>query len=99
MGGKRKAPVPEAPVSGASPKNADPFPDFARPTAAECLAAVEALQRLHGRVKRSEGRSVLDSLVRTILSQNTTDKTSIRAFKSLKVVSVLHACEHKVEAP
>ena len=28
--------------------------------------------------------SVLDSLVRTILSQNTTDKTSIRAFASLK---------------
>ena len=31
-----------------------------------------------------ERRSVLDSLVRTLLSQNTTDKTSARAFATLK---------------
>ncbi len=63
-----------------------PYPDFARPSAEECRAAVEALQRLHGVVQRNEGDSVLDALVHTILSQNTTDKTSIRAFRSLKQV-------------
>lgn len=58
-------------------------------------AVTEALVAFHGRPRRSvdplaehcggHGQTaVLDSLVRTILSQNTTDKTSIRAFKSLK---------------
>ena len=39
-----------------------------------------------GAVKAHKDRSqsVLDSLVRTILSQNTTDRTSARAFASLK---------------
>ena len=64
-----------------------PFPNFRRPTGPECFAAVDALQQLHGRVERKLGSNVLDSLVRTILSQNTTDKTSIRAFRSLKKVS------------
>lgn len=56
---------------------------------------MDALASLHGMPKRSvdpldevqgcHGQvEVLDSLVRTMLSQNTTDKTSIRAFKSLK---------------
>ena len=41
--------------------------------------------------------SVLDSLVRTILSQNTTDATSVRAFRSLK--SVLPTWEQVRTAP
>lgn len=61
-----------------------PFPTFSRPTKQECYNAVEALQRIHGIVSHTAQRSVLDSLCRTILSQNTTDKTSIRAFTSLK---------------
>lgn len=36
--------------------------------------------------KRSQ--TVLDSLVRTILSQNTTDTLSKRAFDSLKVIQI-----------
>lgn len=41
--------------------------------------------------------SVLDSLVRTILSQNTTDATSIRAFRSLK--AALPTWEHVRTSP
>jgi endonuclease III len=37
-----------------------------------------------GSSSSTENWSVLDSLIRTILSQNTTDKTSIRAFRALK---------------
>jgi endonuclease-3 len=74
-----------------------PFPHFTRPYEAECRSVTEVLRKLHGdpeedwqvhgtdvldiEVKRV---SVLDSLVGTILSQNTTDKTSHRAFASLK---------------
>lgn len=58
-------------------------------------AVTKALIELHGKPMRStdplaescggHGQTlVLDSLVRTILSQNTTDKTSIKAFVSLK---------------
>jgi len=75
-----------------------PYPNFARPLAYECIKATEALIKLHGKpvrttdplkdhLKLAEGHHqvyVLDSLVRTILSQNTTDKTSIRAFTKLK---------------
>jgi len=46
--------------------------------------ATAALKAQHGAPVRKERGSVLDSLVRTILSQNTTDKTSARAFASLK---------------
>lgn len=76
-------------------------------------AVVEALATIHGIPKRStdpleeaqgcHGQvDVLDSLVRTMLSQNTTDKTSIRAFKSLKAqfptwAAVLAAPDKDVE--
>jgi len=78
--------------------NKSPFPDFARPTAEECKLAHKILASIHGpreRVKQEDlkaptGRagcgdspSVLDALVRTILSQNTSDKNSTRAKLSM----------------
>eukprot|EP00878_Enallax_costatus_P012709 GHUV01013273.1.p1 GENE.GHUV01013273.1~~GHUV01013273.1.p1 ORF type:complete len:208 (+),score=40.10 GHUV01013273.1:470-1093(+) len=65
------------------------------PTTADCVAVCDALAAVHGRpsdrrhiarvgCELQEPHTVLDSLVRTILSQNTTDVTSQRAFTSLK---------------
>ena len=54
---------------------------------AHAAAAVEAVARLaavHGLPSPPARKSILDSLVRTILSQNTTDKTSAVAFARLK---------------
>ena len=62
-----------------------PYPDFTRPYPCEVATVVAALSAVHGVPERSElTMSVLDSLIRTILSQNTTDKTSRIAFASLK---------------
>lgn len=62
-----------------------PYPDFARPHPEECVLATELLGELHGIPTRGENTMpVLDSLVRTILSQNTTDKNSRVAFLNLK---------------
>lgn len=85
MAGKRSR---KKTKSSADESGKSPYPSFSRPTRQECFNAVEALQRIHGIVGKAshEQRSVLDSLVRTILSQNTTDKTSIKAFTSLKKV-------------
>lgn len=77
-----------------------PFPDFARPTPAECKLAHGILARVHGARARPDGAaaaprdaagcgaspSVLDALVRTILSQNTSDKNSARAKRSMDAV-------------
>ncbi|RMZ85010.1 hypothetical protein DV738_g303, partial [Chaetothyriales sp. CBS 135597] len=76
-----------------------PFPDFEHPTAEECRLAHRILQKLHGARVRPEtvvarpdragcGDSpcVLDALVRTILSQNTSDTNSTRAKKSMDQV-------------
>ena len=64
----------------------EPYPNFARPLPAECQAARDIMAEMHG--ARPQGKPhckfVLDSVVRTILSQNTTDTTSARAFASLK---------------
>ena len=60
------------------------FPSFSRPTAKEAQAARDALAGLHGEYENSNDRSVIDSLVSTMLSQNTTDITSARAFAQLK---------------
>ncbi|CCG82091.1 Putative uncharacterized protein [Taphrina deformans PYCC 5710] len=77
---------------------ASPYPNFAHPTPGECERVVELLSRLHGPAVRPEGRpiddtsagaacgqvpSVLDALVRTILSQNTTSKNSTAAKRRL----------------
>ncbi|KAF4780269.1 base excision DNA repair protein [Colletotrichum scovillei] len=73
-----------------------PFPDFPHPTPDECKLAHRILAKLHGKrerpaeVKASSTRagcgdspSVLDALVRTILSQNTSDTNSTRAKRSM----------------
>ena len=75
------------------------FPQFREPHPSDFEIIRDGLVELHGKPVRmtdplselndplAEGHNqitVLDSLVRTILSQNTTDKTSIRAFKKLK---------------
>lgn len=80
-----------------------PFPEFNRPHPEECLQVVHALTALHG-VKETQNsiRPVLDALVRTILSQNTTDKTSMVAFQNLKEAcptwkSVLDADDSVIE--
>ena len=73
-----------------------PFPDFPRPTPEDCVLAHSILAKLHGDRQRptnivapkdtagcGNSPSVLDALVRTILSQNTSDKNSSRAKKSM----------------
>ncbi|XXG97997.1 battenin CLN3 protein [Hypoxylon texense] len=72
--------------------NKSPYPDFPRPTPEECQRAYEVLSSLHGERQRPEklaaptdragcgdSPSVLDALVRTILSQNTSNRNSTRA--------------------
>lgn len=76
--------------------NTSPFPSFARPTPQECRLAHTILASLHGDrsrpqvVKAPRDRAgcgdspcVLDALVRTILSQNTSDSNSSRAKRSM----------------
>lgn len=73
-----------------------PYPDFVRPTAEECRTAHRILAKVHGERLRPEevvaptktagcgdSPSVLDALVRTILSQNTSNKNSTRAKLSM----------------
>ena len=62
-----------------------PFSTFARPYPKEVSLAVDLLCDIHGVPERDEYvMPVLDALIRTILSQNTTDKTSKKAFLLLK---------------
>lgn len=75
-----------------------PYPDFKHPTSQECKKVVDLLSELHGPAIRPEGKpiddksygaacgavpSILDALVRTILSQNTTSKNSTAAKHNL----------------
>lgn len=78
----------------------EPYPDLPRPTDEQCLAVRDDLLTLHGFPKEFEryrrqamnaaksppysGESILDGLVSTLLSQNTTDANSRRAFAALK---------------
>ncbi|CAH8350754.1 unnamed protein product [Eruca vesicaria subsp. sativa] len=78
----------------------DPYPELLRPTSDECRDVRDALLSLHGfppefatyRRQRlrsplesdKEEESVLDGLVKILLSQNTTEANSQRAFASLK---------------
>ncbi|XP_061360295.1 putative DNA glycosylase At3g47830 [Gastrolobium bilobum] len=78
----------------------DPFPSHSRPTPPECQAVRDTLLAVHGfppefakyrklqptdhTVEPEPSETVLDGLVRTVLSQNTTDANSQRAFASLK---------------
>ncbi|CCU75703.1 unnamed protein product [Blumeria hordei] len=76
-----------------------PFPDFDRPSPAECELAHQILADLHGEKVRpavvvaptnsascGDSPSVLDALLRTILSQNTTSANSTRAKLSMDQV-------------
>ena len=66
----------------------EPYPDWAAPSREAAVEATAALSLAHGDVEHKKAteqrKSILDSLVRTILSQNTTDKTSLVAFERLK---------------
>ena len=76
----------------------DPYPSHTRPTPQECLALRDTLLALHGfptefaKYRKQlhptsdplPPESVLDGLVRTVLSQNTTESNSQKAFASLK---------------
>lgn len=76
-----------------------PFPNFPRPTPDECHIAHNILTQLHGPRERpkdvkasattagcGDSPSVLDALVRTILSQNTSGANSTRAKLSMDKV-------------
>ena len=78
-----------------------PFPSFPRPTRADVKTALSILTSLHGPRLRpatsemvapanrsgcGDSPSVLDALVRTILSQNTSDANSSRAKRSMDSV-------------
>ncbi|KAK5128705.1 hypothetical protein LTR85_000038 [Meristemomyces frigidus] len=74
-----------------------PYPDYPRPTAEECREVVRLLEKVHGKVTApkaipppsldvsgcGEVPSVLDALIRTRLSANTTNKNSSTAFQGL----------------
>ena len=53
-------------------------------TAAEVAAVDRALARAYGQRQWSGGGDVLDGLIRTVLSQSTSDTNSHKAFESLK---------------
>jgi len=98
----------------------EPYPSHKKPSSEDCAEAVTALASMHGlpsvrhKVKEesktvleechSTTESVLDSLVKTILSQNTTDVQSSKGFRALKAVyptwdAVRLAPAAAVEAP
>ena len=91
--GKRRATKMAEPAEG---PDAGPYPNFSGPSQDEVLAVHAALSYLHpdvvARVRAPEQQqggcglreTVLDALVGTILSQNTTDVNSHRAFAKLK---------------
>eukprot|EP01147_Barroeca_monosierra_P009135 gene9135-1433_t len=63
------------------------FPGFLRPTPSECQDMHNALVVLYGprtQTPHKQPEDLLDSLVHTILSQNTTDGNSTKAFHNLK---------------
>lgn len=79
--------VHAAPFEGmANDAYTGPFPKFHNPTPLMITEAVNGLINLHGAPTRPKlgSSSVLDSLIGTMLSQNTTDITSKRAFMNLK---------------
>ncbi|KAM0257945.1 hypothetical protein ACHAQJ_004103 [Trichoderma viride] len=80
----------------ATHSQSSPFPSFSHPTPQECSLAHSILTSIHGERRRPDtiiapstvagcgnSPSVLDALVRTILSQNTSDKNSTRAKLSM----------------
>lgn len=96
--------VQVAQIKTENPKN--PFPSHSAPTPQECLEIRDTLLSLHGippelaKYRKSQQtndtmeppETVLDGLVKTILSQNTTEANSNKAFASLK--SLFPTWEH-----
>ncbi|XP_072972447.1 putative DNA glycosylase At3g47830 isoform X1 [Typha angustifolia] len=89
--------MPRNPKRNVSKPSSEPFPDHSFPTPEQCLSVRDALLDLHGfpdefakHRRTADGapaaseESVLDGLVITLLSQNTTDSNSRKAFESLK---------------
>lgn len=63
------------------------FENYKGPTEETIRYVYDQLTALHGQPEKPiSSLSVLDSLIRTILSQNTTDITSARAFRNLKSI-------------
>mmetsp|Transcript_66292 Transcript_66292/g.115691 ORF Transcript_66292/g.115691 Transcript_66292/m.115691 type:complete len:325 (-) Transcript_66292:282-1256(-) len=73
---------------GSSHAKPSPYEGFARPTPAEVTKLHSALAKLFGErrpgSKKGRKRQILDTVVGTILSQNTTNTNSHRAFSQLK---------------
>ena len=63
-------------ANAAAAASKGPYPSRARPTPGDAYRAVDELASLHGEYEHGESGTVLDALVRTMLSQNTTDVTS-----------------------
>lgn len=93
---KKKQRTPKKPNYGLTP-GLTPYSDYARPTFEECHEVVRLLSEVHGKVHPpkeipipsldvsgcGEVPSVLDALIRTRLSANTTNKNSSTAFQGL----------------
>jgi len=91
-----KAKTPKKSNYGLTP-GVSPYPDYLHPTQDECREVVRLLEKVHGKVNVpktipppsldvagcGEVPSVLDALVRTRLSANTTNKNSSTAFRGL----------------
>jgi len=89
-GAKRQAPSRVRPKplksGGAAAEAVSPYAGFARPTAAEVHRLHSVLAQHFGARTPTGGkkRPILDTVVGTILSQNTTNTNSHRAFQQLK---------------
>jgi endonuclease III len=92
----KKSPKAKKAGYGLTP-GVSPYPDYMRPTPEECAEVVRLLEKVHGKVIApkavpppsldvagcGEVPSVLDALIRTRLSANTTNKNSSTAFQGL----------------
>ena len=92
----KKTKKPKANAYGLTPGKT-PYPDWPHPTPEECQEVVNLLSKVHGEVKApttipapsttvsgcGEVPSILDALIRTLLSAATTGTNSSRAFKGL----------------
>ena len=92
--------APEGKKATASKKKGEePYPNWAAPTPSAALEAVARLAAVHGIKDPPQKKTILDSLVRTILSQNTTDKTSAVAFSSRRFFFCLPRQAHSSVTP
>jgi len=85
-GSSKGRPAKGRPAKGSAPSATTPFVGFPRPTAGDVTRLHTALARRFGerRPPRCQRRGkILDTIVGTILSQNTTNTNSHRAFQQL----------------